>query len=94
MLLGAGLSWMTVLASYAALAVAFRNVKQLQMVIVLGGFLVRMLMLFGLLTLIAKTMIVNLSQLVLWLVGFYLVLVVVEAWTLSNQTRARRIPEA
>ena len=94
MLLGAGLSWMTVIASYAAIVVAFRNVKQLQMVIVLGGFLVRMLMLFGLLTLIAKTMTVNLSQLVLWLVGFYLVLVVAEAWTLSNQTRARRIPEA
>lgn len=93
MLLGAGLSWMTVLTSYAAIVLVFRNAKQLQMVIVLGGFLVRMLMLFGLLTLIAKTMLVNLNQLVLWLVGFYLVLVVVEAWTLSNQTRARRIPE-
>jgi hypothetical protein len=94
MLLGAGLSWGTVLASYGALVVAFRNVKQLQMVIVLGGFLVRMLMLFGLLALIAKTIAVNLNQLVLWLVGFYLVLVVAEAWALSAETRVRRTPEA
>jgi hypothetical protein len=87
MLLGAGLSWMTVVASYLGLLLAFRNVKQIQAVIVLGGFVVRMVMLFGLLALIAKTLTVNLNQLVIWLVTFYLVLVVAEAWMLVNTPR-------
>ena len=93
MLLGAGLSWMTVIASYLGLMLAFRNVKQIQVLIVLGGFLVRLLMLFGILSVIAKTMTVNLNALVIWLVSFYLVLVIAEAYMLSSST-ARRRPEA
>jgi len=95
MLLGAGLSWATILASYAALVAAFRKVKQIQMLIVLGGFVVRVLMLFGSLALISKTLSVDLGQLVIWLVSFYMVLVVAEAWTLSaDARRERRAPEA
>ena len=82
MLLGAGLSWVTIITSYAGLVLAFRNVKHIQAVIVLGGFVVRMAMLFGSLSLIARVLVVNLNQLVIWLVSFYLVLVVAEAYML------------
>jgi len=57
---------------------------------VVGGFLVRFAVLFGLLTLVSKTLPVNLNHLVLWLVSFYMVLVVVEAWRLSADMRAPR----
>lgn len=93
MLLGAGLSWMTVVASYTGLVLAFPRAKQLQLLIVVGGFLVRFATLFALLALISKTTTVNLSQLVIWLVGFYVVLVVAEAWTLAGSPAPRR-PEA
>ena len=93
MLLGAGLSWVTVIGSYLGIILAFRNAKQLQALIVLGGFLVRLMMLFGLLTVIAKTLEVNLNQLVIWLVSFYMVLVVAEAYLLAAQP-LRRPPEA
>jgi hypothetical protein len=92
MLLGAALAWSAVIASYAGLALAFRNVKPFAVVIVLGGFLVRLLILFGLLTWVAKSMRVNLSQIVLWLVGFYMVLVVAEAYILAQDEKRR--PEA
>ncbi|MFQ5600550.1 MAG: hypothetical protein ACE5G2_08350 [Candidatus Krumholzibacteriia bacterium] len=94
MLLGAGLSLMTIVVSYLVLLFAFRNVKQIQMLIVLGGFVVRVAMLFGLLALIARTLVADLNQLVIWLVSFYLVLVVAEAWELASETRERRPPEA
>jgi hypothetical protein len=90
MLLGAGLSWATVVASYIGLVTVFRKAKSIQMVVVVGGFLVRFAVLFGLLTLVSKTLPVNLNHLVLWLVSFYMVLVVVEAWRLSADMRAPR----
>jgi hypothetical protein len=90
MLLGAGLSWATVVASYAILVVAFRRSRNLQVLIAVGGFLVRFAMLFGLLTLISKTLVVDLGQLVIWLVGFYMVLVVAEAWWLASGSTRRR----
>ena len=92
MLLAAGLSWLAVVASYLALAAAFRRVAQLQVVIVVGGFLVRFAVLFALLALVAKTLRVDIGQIVLWLVGFYMVLVVAEAWSLSRPA-SRRPPE-
>ena len=52
-------------------------------IVVLG-----LLVLFGLLAWIARTVAVDLSQLVLWLVSFYLVLVIAEAWELSKQIRS------
>jgi hypothetical protein len=92
MLLGAGLSWFAVVASYVALLVAFRNVKAFAVLIVVGGFLLRLAVLFGLLWWISRTWIVNLGQLVIWLVGFYLVLVIAEAWILAKAEVKR--PEA
>ena len=92
MLLGAGLSWMTVVGSYVGLVVAFREVRQLQVVVVIGGFVVRLALLVGLLMLISKTLAVDLGQLVIWLVGFYIVLVVAEAYSLAKRPAPR--PEA
>ena len=92
--LGAGLSWMTIVASYLILTVAFRTAKQLQVIVVVGGFLLRVVMLFGLLKLISYALVVNLSQLVLWMMSFYLVLVMAEAWELARESRTSRSPEA
>ena len=92
MLLAAALSWLAVVASYLALGLAFRRVAPLQVVIVVGGFVVRFAVLFALLALVGKTLAVDLGQIVLWLVGFYMVLVVAEAWSLSRGA-ARRPPE-
>ena len=94
MLFGAGLAWMTIVVSYVALSYAFRDARRVQMLIVLGGFVLRVAMLFGSLAVIARTLTVDLEQLVLWLVSFYLVLVVAEAWELAAETRTRRAREA
>jgi len=93
MLLGAGLGWATVVASYVVLAAAFRRARQIQVPIVVGGFVVRFAMLFGLLALVSKMLVVDLGQLVIWLVAFYMVLVVAEAWSLASDTGGRK-PEA
>jgi hypothetical protein len=90
MLVGAALSWLAVVASYIGLLVAFRNVKQFAMLIVLGGFLVRITMLIGLLAWVSRTLAVDLGPVVLWIVGFYMVLVVAEAYTLVSDERPRR----
>ena len=94
MLFGAGLSWMTIVASYLILSVAFRTAKQLQVIIVVGGFVVRLVILFGLLKVITYTLVVNLGQIVLWMMSFYLVLVMAEAWELAQESRTSRPPEA
>jgi hypothetical protein len=91
MLLGAALSWLTIVASYFALSLAFRNTPQFAVIVVIGGFLVRLGALFGLLRLISKTMPIDLAHLVLWTVSFYLVLVTAEAYTLAAEVRQ---PEA
>jgi hypothetical protein len=88
MLMGASLSCLTIVLSYWILVLAFRNVQQIQVLIVVGGFVVRLFILFGLLAWIARTIAVDLGQLVLWLVSFYLVLVIAEAWELSRQVRS------
>jgi hypothetical protein len=90
MLLGALLSCATVVASYTILVAVFRHVRQIQMVIVVGGFLVRFVILFLALTVIAKTLVIDLAQLVMWLVGFYIVQVVAEAWFLASSPAVKR----
>ena len=94
MLFGAGLSLLTIVASYLVLSYTFRNATRIQMLVVLGGFVLRVAMLFGLLALAARTLVVDLDQLVIWLVSFYLVLVVAEAWELAEETRTRPAREA
>jgi hypothetical protein len=83
---GAGLSWFAVLASYIGLSLAFRAHRS-PAVIVLGGFVVRLALLFALLGVVARLWVVNLSHVVLWLVGFYVVLVIAEAVFLTVPAR-------
>jgi len=87
MALGAALSLVTIVISYLLLSFAFRRSRQLQSIIVLGGFVLRVALLFLFLSLVSRTMAVELEEVVLWLVSFYLVLVVVEARELAAQTR-------
>lgn len=94
MLIGASLSCLTIVLSYWILVLAFRNVQQIQVLIVVGGFVVRLFILFGLLAWISRVIAVDLGQLVLWLVGFYLVLVIAEAYELSQQLRSKGSTEA
>ncbi len=85
---GAGLSWFAVLASYVGLSLAFRP-RWSPAVIVLGGFVIRLALLFGMLAIVARLWVVNLAHVVLWLVGFYVVLVVAEAVFLTAPDRRR-----
>ena len=56
MLFGAGMSLVTIVLSYAALSLAFRTAKQPQMLVVFGGFVLRLGLLYGLLALAARTL--------------------------------------
>ena len=85
---GAGLSWFAVLASYIGLSLAFRG-RSSPAILVLGGFVVRLAMLFGMLSLVSRLWRVNLAHVVLWLVSFYVVLVVAEAVFLTAPARRR-----
>lgn len=87
---GAGLSWFAVLASFIGLSLASKP-QWSPAVIVLGGFVVRLALLFGLLAIVARLWVVNLAHVVLWLVGFYVVLVVAEAVFLTAPERRREV---
>jgi len=89
MLLGAGLGWATIVASYIGLMVAFRRAKRFSMVVVVLGFMVRLVVLFGLLRLLMQTMPIDLDRVVLWTVSFYFVLVIAEAWILAENEKRR-----
>jgi hypothetical protein len=87
---GAGLGWITIVGSYLVLSYAFRDAKRAPVRIVLGGFALRVAMLFGLLWLASRTLVVDLGELVLWAVSFYMLLVVAEAWELAAEARSTR----
>ncbi len=91
MLLGAALSLVTIVSSYLALAAVFGRSRQLASIIVLGGFVVRVAMLFALLAFIARHFDVVLEQVVLWSVGFYFLLILVEARALDTRSRKRSL---
>lgn len=93
MALGAALSLVTIVISFWLLSFAFRKSRQLLAIIVLGGFVLRVALLFLFLSLVARTMAVELDEVVIWLVSFYLVLVVAEARELAAESR-RGTPEA
>jgi hypothetical protein len=80
MLLAAALASTAVVASYLGLVLAFPRVKSQQMMIATGGFALRFAILFLLLVLVSKTLAVDLGRIVVWMVGFYMVLVISEAW--------------
>jgi hypothetical protein len=90
MLLAAGLACAAVVASYLSLVLLFPRVKSQQVLIAVGGFVVRLGLVFALLAVVSKTLPVDLERLVVWMVGFYMVLVVAEALLLGGGRSARR----
>jgi hypothetical protein len=85
--IGAGLSLAIVLGGYGCVRLAFRGSDRYAVKLVVGGFIIR-LVLLGL----AMAAVVNLTALdparfVLWLVTFYFTLVMAEAWILARAER-------
>ena len=52
-----------------------------------GGFVIRMALLFGVTATVVATTGLDLAGFVLWLVTFYFALVLVEAWILARRSR-------
>ncbi len=86
MSVGAGVGLGTVVLGYWIAALAFRGPDRFATKLVVGGFVVRMALLF--LTMAALVLGTDLdpSRFVLWLVTFYFVLIMVEAWLLARES--------
>ena len=85
--IGAGLSLAIVLGGYACVRLAFRGPDQYAVKLVVGGFVIRLVLLA-----LAMAALVNLTgidpgRFVLWLVTFYFTLVMAEAWILARAER-------
>lgn len=84
MAVGAGLSLAIVLGGYACARLAFRGPDRYAAKLVVGGFVIRLVLLvLSLVTLGAATDL-DPGRFVLWLVTFYFALVMAEAWILSR----------
>lgn len=90
MLLAAGVAGTAVVAGYLGLVLLFPRVKSQAVLIAVGGFLVRFALLFALLATLSKTMTVDVGRVVVWMVGFYVVLVMSEAWFLMRAGTPRK----
>lgn len=88
MSIGAAASVVTIITSYWILSLVFRNARQFQTTIVVGGFVLRLIIFFALLQLVARMLVTDLEQVVLWMVSFYFLLVILEAWWLAAEARA------
>jgi len=85
MSLGAGMALAVVLGGWWIARLAFRGPDVFATKLVVGGFLVRMILLvLAMFALVAVTDI-ELSRFVLWLVTFYFALILVEAWILARE---------
>jgi hypothetical protein len=84
--LGLGLSLATVLGGLVVARWAFRGPDRFATKLVVGGFVTRMVLLFSLAALVVASTGVDLGTFVLWLVGFYFALVMVEAWLLARES--------
>ena len=86
MALGAALGLAAVLGGYLCTMLAFRGPDRFATKLVVGGFLLRMLLLFALVAAIVTATEIDPSRFMLWLVLFYFVLVMVEAWILARHS--------
>ena len=85
MSLGGGLALAVVLAGWWIAQFAFRGPDVFATKLVVGGFIVRMALLFlAMVTIVAVTDL-ELGRFVLWLVSFYFALILVEAWILARE---------
>ena len=83
---GAGAGLATVLGGYYCMQLAFRGPDRFAVKLVVGGFLMRLVLLM--LTLVALVTLAKIepSRFVLWLVGFYVALVLAEAVILARES--------
>jgi hypothetical protein len=83
---GAGAALLTVLGGYYCVQLAIRGPDRFAVKLVVGGFLIRLVLLM--LTLVALVALTGIepSRFVLWLVGFYIALVMAEAAILARES--------
>ncbi len=86
---GAGLSLAAIVGGYWLAQIVFRGPDPFATKLVVGGFVIRLSLLFFLTAVAVTTIGLDLASFVLWLVGFYFVLIVVEAWLLGRPAPER-----
>lgn len=85
MAVGAAASLFTVVGGFWLAQLAFRGPDRFATKLVVGGFVTRMLLLFGVVATLVAGAGLRPAAFVLWLVGFYFALIVLEAWILARQ---------
>lgn len=85
MTVGAGVGLGTVVLGYWIAGLAFRGPDRFATKLVVGGFVVRMVLLFVALAALVAGTDLEPSRFVLWLVSFYFVLIMVEAYLLARE---------
>jgi len=85
MTVGAGVGLATVVLGFWIAAFAFRGPDRFATKLVVGGFVVRMFLLFVALAALIGSTDLDPSRFVLWLVSFYFVLIMVEAFLLARE---------
>ena len=82
--LGAGVALFSVLGGWFVAGLAFRGPDRFATKLVVGGFLVRLILLFLTMTAIVAVAHIPPARFVLWLVTFYFAMLMVEAWILAR----------
>lgn len=86
MALGGGLGLASVLGGYFGTTLALRGPDRFATKLVVGGFLIRMALLFAFVAGLVSATGIEPSRFILWLVSFYFILVMVEAWILARES--------
>jgi hypothetical protein len=89
MAVGAGIGLGTVVAGFWVAQVALRGPDRFGTKLVVGGFVIRMLLLFGCVWAILAATDLDPTRFALWLVTFYFVLIMVEAVLLAKEQTGR-----
>ena len=82
--LGAGLAFLTVIAGYGFAKLAFRGPDPFAAKVMVGGFLIRMILLVVFLAAFVSATGMDLGQFILWVITFYFALIMAEAWVLAK----------
>ncbi|NNE43602.1 MAG: hypothetical protein HKN12_05300 [Gemmatimonadetes bacterium] len=90
MAIGAALAFTTVLAGYGFAKLAFRGPDPFASKIMVGGFLIRMILLIVVLSVFVKATGLDLGQFIFWVITFYFALVMAEAWILARAEMRER----
>jgi len=85
MALGNVVALASVLGGWWLAKLAFRGPDRFATKLVVGGFVTRMVLLFGFAAVVVTATGTDPSAFVLWLVSFYFALILVEAWVLARQ---------